>query len=123
MGAKLNVTIVALIAVISSVASAGDLGRKPALHVDFNKMIDQNNIEKSQLHDSIGERINLSAEEGQKLQAETDRNSDRNKVIHFIDVEVAGSGEEAAPVVDRRFDSVGKPRTVDLNRIKKGSGS
>lgn len=82
--------------------------RKESLHVDFNKMIDENNHEKTKLQDQS------SNQEAKKKH--------KRKTIDFKDVEV-GWGDDSAPLVDRRFDSVGAPRIVDLNTMTTTSGS
>lgn len=118
MGAKLNIAALALATMISSGAAA-DINQKPGLRVDFNKMIDTNNNETSELHESIDKNTNVA--DAKELRSKVKKN-DRRKVIDFVDVEV-GWGEENPPVVDRRFDSVGEPRTVDLSLMNAESGS
>lgn len=80
---------------------------KQATRIDFNKMIDENNVHRNELQDGLK---NASTQEPQ-------RKMDRSKVIDFIDVEV-GVGQTPA-VSDRRFDSVGEPTVVQIEPLTK----
>lgn len=86
-------------ALLGSVAFAEG---KAATRIDFNKMIDENNVQRGELQQTI-------SADAAKASA---RKQDRSKVIDFIDVEV-GVGQTPA-VTDRRFDSVGEPTVVDV---------
>jgi hypothetical protein len=98
-------TIGKTLLVLGLVANAAMATEKPATQVDFNKMIDQNNTTRTELHKGLdGQAAKLPAK---------DATEERLKVIDFVDVEV-GWGE-APPVVDRRYDSVSEPRIVNLN--------
>lgn len=73
--------------------------------IDFNRMIDENNHERTALYKDLGNKVDNT------LNGESE--AERAKVVDFVDVEV-GWGE-GAPVVDRRFDSIGKSRPYKLN--------
>ncbi len=97
-----------LISITSSSFVAADLPmKKPAFRVDFNKMIDENSAHQSELQKAIASKV-------AKKQKKTKRqDSKRREVIDFVDVEVSWD-ETTAPVADRRFDSVGGPKVLDL---------
>lgn len=80
---------------------------KTATRIDFNKMIDENNVHRNELQQTLSTDV----------AKEPRRKMDRNKVIDFIDVEV-GVGETPA-VSDRRFDSVGAPTPVEVDALTK----
>lgn len=73
---------------------------KSALRVDFNKMIEENNVQRKEIKQDVD-----AAVADEKVQQKT---ADKSKAIDFIDVEI-GVGQ-APSVVDRRYDSVGEPR-------------
>jgi hypothetical protein len=99
--------IAVLIAVaLGSPASADVVTTKPATRIDFNKMIDESNLQKSALHKDV-------KNQAAQAKAATERTDDKDKVIDFIDVEV-GIGQTPA-LVDRRYDSVGDARVVPIN--------
>jgi hypothetical protein len=109
---KTQVTIlgVMITAVISWGAQADDSIRKPLTRIDFNKMIDESNTDKEQLHNQIP-----SAPEEDSTAAAVKKN-DKAKVMDFVDVEI-GVGEDR-PVVDRRFNSVGEAKVVDIEKLQ-----
>jgi hypothetical protein len=81
---------------------------KTQLDVNFNTMIDAGNVTKNSIQKHIEDQIADSSEE---------EDSDRSRVLDFVDVEV-GIGKEPGVVVDRRFDSVGAPFTFGLIDLK-----
>lgn len=98
-----NITALILMGLISAAASAdpADVNlSKSSLNVDFNKMIEEGAHNRAEIQKHIDAQIAVSDEE--------DLDSEKSRVLDFVDVEV-GIGE-AAPgvVVDRRFDSVGE---------------
>ncbi len=94
-----------MIAGMSASAFADSTVTKAALHVDFNRMIEDNNIAKVEMKKDIDQKA-------QALQDASDK-AEREKIIDFVDVEV-GWGE-APPIVDRRYDSVGEARLYNMN--------
>jgi hypothetical protein len=104
-----QIRIIAIIAIVftSCAALAEAPVSKSALRVDFNKMIEDNNNQRKDLHQDIDVRAD---DESAQPQAAV-KKDDKGKVIDFIDVEV-GVGQ-APSVVDRRYDSVGEPKLAD----------
>ena len=94
---------------ISALFSSASLAEtKAATRIDFNKMIDENNMVKSELHKDVSAQTPVAV--NRPLAAK--RADDKSKVIDFIDVEI---GVGSAPTVtDRRFDSIGAPVVVDI---------
>ena len=86
-----------LVLSLQAQALADTIVTKPTTPIDFNKMIEDNNVEKAHL-------VHRAA---QSPRAERKKPSN-SKVIDFIDVEI-GVGE-TPKVVDRRFDSVGEAK-------------
>lgn len=80
---------------------------KPALGVDFNKMIDGNNLSKSDIRKHIETKI--QEEDAEEV-------SEESRVLDFVDVEV-GWGETPNTIVDRRFDSIDVPKLIDLEKL------
>ena len=80
---------------------------KAATRIDFNKMIDENNVHRNELQENLKAASNK----------EPQRKMDRSKVIDFIDVEV-GVGQTPA-VSDRRFDSTSAPLVVEVEALTK----
>ena len=83
---------------------------KPALKVDFNRMIDDGNGKKDELHKAVDQHASITEQDEKKLQ--------KKAVTDFIDVEVSwGANGDQAPVVDRRFDSVGEARPANITAL------
>ena len=78
---------------------------KPALSVDFNKMINDGISQKTALKNDVDARTAEPA---------TEEEAESAKVHDFVDVEV-GWGHASDNVVDRRFDSVGEPKIVNFD--------
>jgi|GEM_PF-1838046 len=104
---KVNMKIASLmiLAAVGSSAMADASDAKTSTRIDFNRMIDDNNNTRSVLHKDIDQKAAAAALDG-------DSDAERAKVVDFVDVEV-GWGE-SAPVVDRRFDSIGKARPYKM---------
>jgi hypothetical protein len=79
---------------------------KEPLRVDFNAMIEDSRHDQKALH-----RAKVS-QRGQE-KAPTEPRAATEDVLDFIDMEVR-VGNKPQPIVDRRFDSVGEARVVDL---------
>lgn len=90
--------LASLIAIVACGKAFADLPKKAATRIDFNNMIDSNNVDKQQLQKTV---TNKMAEE-----PETASNADHKKVLDLVDVEV-GVGEDRPVVMDRRYNSVG----------------
>lgn len=88
-----------VIASFSVVGHAGSSVSKGNTRIDFNRMIDDNNNTRNELQKDIDVKANAAL-------ASQDTAADRAKVVDFVDVEL-GWGE-TAPLVDRRFNSVGE---------------
>ena len=90
-----------------ALGSAAHSETKAATRIDFNKMIDENNMTKKELHEEVNAR---PVAQIRPVAART--SDDKGKVIDFIDVEI---GVGVTPTVtDRRFDSVGAPVIVEI---------
>lgn len=107
MNAIWKTTSLLVIVTIGTSVWADTHSKKAITQIDFNKMIAENNQTRHQLKKQID---SASADSADKT-ANVD--SDRAKVIDFVDVEV-GWGE-APPVVDRRFDRSTSPRVINVN--------
>ena len=99
---KQNIRKITLIAILfmSATSVAETVASKSALRVNFNKMIEDNNNKRQDLHQDLD-----------KTPQAATKKDDKGKAIDFIDVEI-GVGQ-APSVVDRRFDSVGAPRLAE----------
>jgi len=99
---KTYIMIASLVVVAGyGLGAAADSIAKANTRIDFNRMIDDNNNTRKELKKDIdikARQANLDESDARE----------RAKVIDFVDVEV-GWGE-SAPVVDRRFDSIGEAR-------------
>lgn len=116
MGKQIQITTVIAMLFISTSAPASNTGskiaEKSATHINFNKMIDDSGVEKSEVETKVSDRLDR-AQEPQPRQVKNERKaSDRNKVINFVDVEVSVGKER--PIVDRRFNSDGDPVVVNI---------
>lgn len=88
---------------VSASAFAADVQiAKPTTRIDFNKMIDSNNAEKSNLQKTVA---------GEETQSDSEVATDQRKTMDFIDIEMMQK-DENRPVVDRRFNSEGEPRVA-----------
>ncbi len=104
MKAQYKIMGLVIASVIStSVFAVEPVAPKPVTRIDFNKMIDQNNGDKSDLQKSVDVGMDKSADN-----SAVNVQEDKNKVLDFIDVEV-GMGPQR-PIVDRRFNSTDAPR-------------
>ena len=108
MGKKM--LMAALIVIGSAVhADPADVNlTKTSLDVNFNKMIDAGDATKRSIEKHLDEQISQSS---------VDEDSERSKVLDFVDVEV-GFGKEPSAVVDRRFDSIGEATAFGLIDLK-----
>lgn len=106
MNAQVKIATLILSLVGSVTVMADQAPSKQATRIDFNKMIDENNSQKAELQKDMGARAESAAA------ARSD--SDKKRVSDFVDVEV-GWGKNR-PVVDRRFNSVGKARVVKVGQ-------
>jgi hypothetical protein len=102
MKRELKIALASLAVVLGSTAFA-DMTSKPQTRIDFNKLIDESNANKNDLYKDMAQNRKT------KSQAEK---KDKDEVIDFIDVEV-GIGQ-SPNLVDRRYDSVGEARTVEV---------
>ncbi len=93
----LKLSIGTLLMFGGAMASADSIGSKARLKVDFNKMIQETNIQKSELKAELTNEVKVR-EENLKSQEKT--------VSDFVDMELEIGEAPSAPVVDRRFDSV-----------------
>lgn len=99
-----NLVLSFVVMMIAPIAMADQkLPAKSPLRADFNKMIDEGNIKKENIVDTLDQNT---------LAREADVSSEQKKVIDFVDVEV-GWGTDSGTVVDRRFDSVSEPLIAD----------
>ena len=90
-----------VVAITGASAFAGAADMKTSTRIDFNRMINDNNNTRTELHKGLDAKASTAELNG-------DSEAERATVVDFVDVEV-GWGE-SAPVVDRRFDSIGKAR-------------
>jgi hypothetical protein len=104
---NMKAVIVMSLAMLGTSAMADMAVKKEATRIDFNKMIDENNSQRADLQKDIANK------DAQKTDAQ-ETESDKKKVYDFVDMEV--SAGKARPVVDRRFNSVGQPRVVEISR-------
>ncbi|MGE0527109.1 MAG: hypothetical protein AB7G93_15815 [Bdellovibrionales bacterium] len=109
----MTVSFAVLVMALSSVSFADSPIQKPALRVDWNRMIEETHQEKQKLHGGLEHAADESAPVAVEKTASASA-KEKEKVIDFIDMEV-GLGDTPGPVVDRRFDSVGEPRAVNVN--------
>lgn len=100
-----RIALLSMMFFVSGVAMADD---KASARIDFNKMIDENNLQKNELHRAV------SGEEVQNNVAKKVKRADKSKTIDFIDVEI-GVGD--LPTADRRFDSVGEARVAPIESL------
>ena len=99
MKAQLNIISLVLIASFGIASHAGNSISKSNTRIDFNRMIDDNNSTRSELQKDIDVKANAAI-------ASQETAAERAKVVDFVDVEL-GWGE-TAPLVDRRFNSIGE---------------
>lgn len=116
MKVRFKIAAVLVLAVVGTTAYAGGAAdSKASTRIDFNRMIDDNNNARSALHKDVDHRAKSAAA------LNGDSEAERAKVVDFVDVEV-GWGE-SAPVVDRRFDSIGEARPYKMNEEALGTPS
>lgn len=118
MKTQYKIVAVVIASLISSGAFADSIMKKPTTRIDFNKMIDENNNDKSDLQKSVATTSDQDAEQA--------ASTEQQKVMDFVDVEV-GMGQ-ARPVVDRRFNSVGEAKvekrfSVSAEEMNENSGT
>jgi hypothetical protein len=106
MKAQMKIAGLMVLAFLGSAAMADASDAKTSTRIDFNRMIDDNNNARKVLHKDIDQKAAAAATDGES-------DAERAKVVDFVDVEV-GWGE-SAPVVDRRFDSIGAARPYKMN--------
>jgi hypothetical protein len=111
MKAQVKIISLIVVAVTGSSAFAGATDMKTSTRIDFNRMINDNNNTRTVLHKDIDAKASAAVLDG-------DSEAERATVVDFVDVEV-GWGE-SAPVVDRRFDSIGeaRPYVMDETALK-----
>lgn len=123
MKAQLKIAGLVIAALAGSTAFAAADLQKAATRIEFNNMIDHNNKEKTQLQQTVANKM--------AVEPEDDAKADQKKVLDLVDVEV-GVGEDRPVVVDRRYNSVGEPivdktfsnakvQLVDDNEVDHGS--
>ena len=120
MKAQYKITGMVVTALLSAGAFAEPAMQKTATRIDFNKMIDENNINQRDLQASVTNKMDKT----EPAASESVVKDDKKKVLDLIDVEI-GVGQDR-PVVDRRFNSVGEPRvdaelSLRATRTNKGS--
>jgi hypothetical protein len=110
MKAQLVISALLINSTLMTHAFADSGVQRPVTRIDFNKMINDNNIEAADLSKTV-----ISALEKQPVRHDA-MAPEKKKVLDFIDVEV-GVGVDR-PVVDRRFNSVGEARlTPDIGSV------
>ena len=91
-------------ALVTSLATAETAVRKAPHRIDFNKMIEENNQKKSSMEKQTEETVAKS------------KAKEKAEVVKFVDLEI---GVDQPPsVADRRYDSIGGPRTMDLKELR-----
>ena len=109
-----NITALILMGLVSAAASAdpADVNlSKSSLNVNFNKMIDEGAHTKNVIQKQLDAKIAISDEE--------DADSEKSRVLDFVDVEMGIGESSPGSVVDRRFDSVedAQPVSFDLQLV------
>lgn len=92
--------------------------KKESTKIDFNSMIDANNVKRNQLQEEISKTASMSDQEKRQQTNKADdaqADSDKSKVVDFINLEV-GFGQ--TPNIGRRYDSVGDIKVVDLETLQ-----
>lgn len=95
--AYLKILMLAAIATFSFGAFAESVASKSHLKVDFNKMINESTLLKNELQRDLN---------NEEPVAEASHDLQEKAVVDFIDMELSIGEQSAAPVVDRRYDSV-----------------
>jgi hypothetical protein len=111
MSIRLKILSAIVVAMSGTSAFAGSADAKASTRIDFNRMINDNNNTRTVLQKDIDAKAAAAVLDG-------DSEAERATVIDFVDVEV-GWGE-SAPVVDRRFNSIGeaRPYVMDETALK-----
>src|SRR5262245_45078444 len=112
MNAKVLKAVITLAAMASISAWAQDPAdvnlTKTSENVDWNRMIEGNNIVKKDIQRNIDQSLS---------EVDAEDVSDKSRVLDFVDVEVGWGSQPVNNVVDRRFNSLGGPQPVDLNTL------
>lgn len=98
MKAQYKILGLVIVSMISGSVFAESI-QKPSTHIDFNKMIEDNNSSKQDLQKIVSNKMEVESNQAEE-------NADKQKVMDLVDVEI-GIGQDR-PVVDRRFNSVGE---------------
>lgn len=106
---KAQILTLLSLTLLSSIALADSTMQKPVTRIDFNKMIDEGQSRESELQKSVSHKV------AKKALVKRIK-SDKIKVLDFIDVEM-NLGENR-PVVDRRFNSIGAAKIVQVDQLK-----
>jgi hypothetical protein len=110
MKAQLKMITLITILFAGSSVLAESVVSKPATRIDFNKMIEENNVKRNDLQQDINRDASTAQAPTKRANAKKD---DKSKTIDFIDVEI-GVGQTPS-VVDRRFDSISDAQIVDVD--------
>ena len=92
--------LTAMIAIMTSSTVFAELPQKSATRIEFNSMIDKNNMDKQNLQKTVANKM--------VMEPEVSASADQRKVLDLVDIEV-GVGEDRPVVSDRRFNSIGEP--------------
>jgi hypothetical protein len=103
---KKQILLISMMITAAVFSSSAFSKERAVTRIDFNKMIDENNVKKNE----------LQKEETETAQQPKVKKDDKGKVIDFIDVEI-GVGQTPS-VTDRRFDSVGEAQIVDIHNLQ-----
>lgn len=107
MNKQIKIVSLAVLVMSSATLMADQAPAKRPTRIDFNKMIDENNQQRAELQKDLSPKA--------KAKAEAQASDDKKKISDFVDVEV-GWGKDRPTVVDRRFNSTGKPRIANIGQ-------
>ncbi len=111
-----NITII-ILGLVSAAASAdpADVNlSKSSLNVDFNKMIDEVHFDKNAIQQRISEQVAITDE---------DTDSEKSRVLDFVDAEMSIGESQPGQIVDRRYDSVSEATPVDITLMPAQPGT
>lgn len=112
-----NITAIIILGLVSAAASAdpADVNlSKSSLNVDFNKMIDEGTYDRNSIQQRISEQIAITDE---------DTDSEKSRVLDFVDAEMSIGESQPGQIVDRRYDSVGEATPVDITLLPAQPGT
>lgn len=109
MKAQIKITSLMVLSLMSFGVVAETSIAKASTRIDFNRIINDNNHKRTELHKDI---------DGHAVQAElTEEDAQRGQVVDFVDLEMGWQDNKENPVVettrpmpDRRYNSVGAAR-------------